>query len=157
MQQRTVIDGQQRLTTLQIMLDAIHAEISLVGAEAAAARLEPLVENGKPFQKNPEDKFKDLPFVLIGELMLMVAEEELPESIIVLSTRLMLETELPRLIGCPVVFKVPARIKLPVPAIAVTPLVKVVKLLAFLPKETPAVFVKVVAVSTAVLFWKLTA
>ena len=106
---------------------------------------------------DPEDKFKDLPFVLIGELMLMVAEEELPESIIVLSTRLMLETELPRLIGCPVVFKVPARIKLPVPAIAVTPLVKVVKLLAFLPKETPAVFVKVVAVSTAVLFWKLTA
>ena len=61
LQQRTVIDGQQRLTTLQIMLDAIHAEISLIGAEAAAARLEPLVENAKPFQKNPEDKFKVWP------------------------------------------------------------------------------------------------
>lgn len=61
LQQRTVIDGQQRLTTLQILLDAIHAEISMVGADAAAARIEPLVENGKPFQKKPEDKFKIWP------------------------------------------------------------------------------------------------
>ena len=61
LQQRTVIDGQQRLTTLQIMLDAIHAELNLVGATASAARIEPLIENGKPFQKNPEDKFKVWP------------------------------------------------------------------------------------------------
>ena len=61
LQQRTVIDGQQRLTTLQILLDAIHAEMSLVGATAPAARIEPLIENGKPFQKNQEDKFKVWP------------------------------------------------------------------------------------------------
>jgi hypothetical protein len=61
LQQRTVIDGQQRLTTLQILLDAIHAEVSMVGADAAAARIEPLVENAKPFQKKPEDKFKIWP------------------------------------------------------------------------------------------------
>ena len=63
LQQRTVIDGQQRLTTLQIMFDAIHAELVAVGAESPAARIEPLVENGKPFWKdsNPEDRFKVWP------------------------------------------------------------------------------------------------
>lgn len=63
LQQRTVIDGQQRLTTLQIMFDAIHAELLAIGAESPAARIEPLVENGKPFWKdsNPEDRFKVWP------------------------------------------------------------------------------------------------
>ena len=63
LQQRTVIDGQQRLTTLQIMFDAIHAELIAIGAESPAARIEPLVENGKPFWKdsNPEDRFKVWP------------------------------------------------------------------------------------------------
>ncbi len=63
LQQRTVIDGQQRLTSLQIMFDAIHAELLAVGAESPAARIEPLIENGKPFWKdsNPEDRFKVWP------------------------------------------------------------------------------------------------
>ena len=63
LQQRTVIDGQQRLTTLQIMFDAIHAELTAIGAESPAARIEPLVENGRPFWKdsNPEDRFKVWP------------------------------------------------------------------------------------------------
>ena len=63
LQQRTIIDGQQRLTTLQIMFDAIHAELLAIGAESPAARIEPLVENGKPFWKdsNPEDRFKVWP------------------------------------------------------------------------------------------------
>lgn len=63
LQQRTVIDGQQRLTTLQIMFDAIHSELVAAGAESPAARLEPLVENGRPFWKdsNPEDRFKVWP------------------------------------------------------------------------------------------------
>lgn len=61
LQQRTVIDGQQRLTTLQIMLDAIQAQLELVGAGASAARLEQLVENGKPYQRSDEDRFKIWP------------------------------------------------------------------------------------------------
>ena len=61
LQQRTVIDGQQRLTTLQIMIDAIQGEISLLDAGASAARLEQLVENGKPFQRTAEDRFKIWP------------------------------------------------------------------------------------------------
>jgi hypothetical protein len=49
MQPRTIIDGQQRLTTLQLLLDAFHAELLSVGALAPAARLEPLVTNSQPF------------------------------------------------------------------------------------------------------------
>lgn len=61
MQQRTVIDGQQRLTTLQLMLDALHAEVAQVGAEMAAARLEPLIANAAAFRKHKEDRFKVWP------------------------------------------------------------------------------------------------
>jgi Protein of unknown function DUF262/Protein of unknown function (DUF1524)/Restriction Enzyme Adenine Methylase Associated len=61
LQQRTIIDGQQRLTTLQLILDAIHSELSLVGANSSAARILPLIENAEPFQRNPEDKFKVWP------------------------------------------------------------------------------------------------
>ena len=35
MQERTIIDGQQRLTTLQLLLDALHAELLAAGADAA--------------------------------------------------------------------------------------------------------------------------
>jgi hypothetical protein len=61
LQQRTVIDGQQRLTTLQLMLDALHAEISLAGVAIPAARLEPLIRNADAFCKNHEDMFKVWP------------------------------------------------------------------------------------------------
>src|SRR5678815_2107819 len=43
MQTRTIIDGQQRLTTLQLLLDALHGALIAVGATAPAARIEPLV------------------------------------------------------------------------------------------------------------------
>ena len=58
MQARTIIDGQQRLTTLQLLLDCLHAEMMRANASAPAARLEPLVTNAKPFCSNPEDRFK---------------------------------------------------------------------------------------------------
>jgi len=61
LQQRTVIDGQQRLTTLQLLLDAIHAEIAMAGAEKPAARLEPLITNAKAFCLKKEDCFKVWP------------------------------------------------------------------------------------------------
>src|ERR671914_1436 len=61
MQTRTIIDGQQRLTTLQLLLDALHAELLFVGALAPAARLEPLVTNAEPFCSKPEDRFKVWP------------------------------------------------------------------------------------------------
>lgn len=61
LQQRTVIDGQQRLTTLQILLDAIHAEITLANIVVPAARLDPLIRNGEAFCRNEEDRFKVWP------------------------------------------------------------------------------------------------
>lgn len=61
LQQRTVIDGQQRLTTLQLLLDALHGELAHAGASMPAARLEPLVANAEPFRTQPADRFKVLP------------------------------------------------------------------------------------------------
>ncbi|GAA4530463.1 DUF262 domain-containing protein [Chelativorans composti] len=61
LQQRTVIDGQQRLTTLQLLLDAIHAEIAMAGFMTPAARLEPLIANAEAFCQTKEDRFKVWP------------------------------------------------------------------------------------------------
>jgi hypothetical protein len=61
LQQRTVIDGQQRLTTLQLLLDALHSEIAMVGASIPAARLEPLIANAEAFRRHKEDRFKVWP------------------------------------------------------------------------------------------------
>lgn len=61
MQQRTIIDGQQRLTTLQLLMDALHAELVSVSALSAAARVEQLVRNSEHFCSKPEDRFKVWP------------------------------------------------------------------------------------------------
>ena len=61
MQERTIIDGQQRLTTLQLLLDALHAELLAAGAEQQAMRVETLVMNAHPFWERPEDRFKVWP------------------------------------------------------------------------------------------------
>ena len=61
LQARTVIDGQQRLTTLQILLDALHAELVAAGAMQPALRLEALITNPHAFCVNPEDRFKVWP------------------------------------------------------------------------------------------------
>jgi hypothetical protein len=60
-QERTIIDGQQRLTTLQILLDAMHAEFEHAGATKPAKRLERLIRNDEEFCNNPEDEFKVWP------------------------------------------------------------------------------------------------
>ncbi|MFN5378968.1 MAG: DUF262 domain-containing protein, partial [Ignavibacteria bacterium] len=56
-----VIDGQQRLTTLQILLDALHAQCVEVSATAPAERLHELVENKSAYCKHPEDRYKVWP------------------------------------------------------------------------------------------------
>lgn len=61
MQERTIIDGQQRLTTLQLLFDALHAELMAVNATAPALRIEALVTNAEPFCRQPEDRFKVWP------------------------------------------------------------------------------------------------
>src|SRR5438093_12346655 len=61
LQERTIIDGQQRLTTLQLLLDALHAELLSVAQRPAAMRIEQLVSNAEPFCSKPEDRFKVWP------------------------------------------------------------------------------------------------
>lgn len=61
MQERIIIDGQQRLTTLQLLFDALHAQLVACNAEAAALRMETLVVNAAPFCRKPEDRFKVWP------------------------------------------------------------------------------------------------
>jgi len=61
LQVRTVIDGQQRLTTLQLLLDALHAELLAVGAVQSAMRLDALVVNPPAFCELEEDQFKVWP------------------------------------------------------------------------------------------------
>ena len=61
MQQWTVIDGQQRLTTLQVMLDSLHAELEVIGASQPARRIETLVTNSDAYWTQPEDRFKIWP------------------------------------------------------------------------------------------------
>jgi hypothetical protein len=61
MQQRTIIDGQQRLTTLQLLLDALHAELLATKATQPAFRIEQLVTNAAAFCSKEEDRFKVWP------------------------------------------------------------------------------------------------
>jgi hypothetical protein len=56
-----VIDGQQRLTTLQVLLDALHLQLYSHGALQPAMRIETLVENPQAFQLSKEDRFKVWP------------------------------------------------------------------------------------------------
>lgn len=61
MQERIIIDGQQRLTTLQLLLDALHAELLAIGETLPARRIEQLVTNDPAFCANNEDRFKVWP------------------------------------------------------------------------------------------------
>jgi hypothetical protein len=58
---RTVIDGQQRLTTMQLMLSAVYEQVRLVGFESIARQVQDLVENPEHFTSHAEDRFKVWP------------------------------------------------------------------------------------------------
>ncbi len=56
--QRKVIDGQQRLTTLQLLLDAVQFVCEKHEARGVATRLSKLVTNDKDLAQNNDDIFK---------------------------------------------------------------------------------------------------
>ncbi|MBK5239125.1 MAG: DUF262 domain-containing protein, partial [Actinomycetales bacterium] len=58
---RTVIDGQQRLTTLQLFLDAVHDRVQTAGYENLAKQVLDLVQNPAHFTLTKEDEFKVWP------------------------------------------------------------------------------------------------
>lgn len=53
-----VIDGQQRMTTLQVLLDAVHEVVSGRGHEDMAESLEELIINGSPRFAGKRERFK---------------------------------------------------------------------------------------------------
>lgn len=57
----SVIDGQQRLTTLQLLLDALHAQLVSRDETMLAGQVEPLIENPPAFRKGPDDRYKVWP------------------------------------------------------------------------------------------------
>jgi hypothetical protein len=61
LQQRIVIDGQQRITTLQLLMDAVQAEFAVAGAVDQATMTRRLVLNEKVYCKAPGDEFKICP------------------------------------------------------------------------------------------------
>ncbi len=60
-QKRTVIDGQQRLTTLQLLLDATHAVLLERGIEEEAGQLDALIRNRIRSTRPDFEKFKVWP------------------------------------------------------------------------------------------------
>ena len=58
---RAVIDGQQRLTTLQLLFDAIHGELESRKLSANAAQVRALVENPEAYRTSTEDIYKVWP------------------------------------------------------------------------------------------------
>jgi len=56
--QRWVIDGQQRLTTLQIIIDAVQACMEEMGLSSPAVRLRDLIENKEQYRRGANDEFK---------------------------------------------------------------------------------------------------
>lgn len=58
---RSVIDGQQRLTTLQLLFDAIHGELDFRNLSAFASQVKALVENPEAYRNSAEDVYKVWP------------------------------------------------------------------------------------------------
>ena len=58
---RTVIDGQQRLTTLQILFDAIYGVLVQRNYEGLASQMENLVRNQDAYISDQSDRFKVWP------------------------------------------------------------------------------------------------
>lgn len=58
---RTVIDGQQRLTTLQILFDSIFGVLSQRDFQGLASQMENLVRNQDAYISDPSDRFKVWP------------------------------------------------------------------------------------------------
>ncbi|RCS58821.1 GmrSD restriction endonuclease domain-containing protein [Microbacterium sp. JB110] len=87
LQSWNVIDGQQRLTTLQLLLGALHAELTRRGFSNAADRIHPLIENPEAERDAAEDRYKVWPtnrdrpaFAAVMSAPAPIASRALPAS-----------------------------------------------------------------------------
>ena len=78
---RLVVDGQQRLTTLQLLLDAVQEVFVERGNQSAAKRLELLVINNEAFcGDNPDFAFKVWPTLVDQEAFRHAMHNDLPSD-----------------------------------------------------------------------------
>ena len=82
MERRRVVDGQQRLTTIQLLIDAIQEVLEDRQHTKPARRLASLVLNAEEFrdEKNPDSKFKVWPTVTDREAFRHAMSNELSAS-----------------------------------------------------------------------------
>ena len=73
-----VIDGQQRLTTLQLFLDAMHAQLERRGLAALAGRIQALIENPADNRDRIEDRYKLWPTNRDRDAFTAVMSEPVP-------------------------------------------------------------------------------
>ena len=77
----SVVDGQQRLTTLQLLIDAIQEVFEARKYEGPALRLQGLVVNAKPYRNGiPDRKFKVWPTFVDREAFRCAMSNELPTA-----------------------------------------------------------------------------
>ena len=79
-ERRTVVDGQQRLTTLQLLIDAIQEVLEERGHAGTAAQLADLVLNGQHYHKSEDDAFKVRPTVFDREAFKHVMSNHLSSA-----------------------------------------------------------------------------
>lgn len=77
---REVIDGQQRLTTLQILFDAVGAACQISQQVQAAENLREMIENPERRRTRPDDRFKLVPSNRDRDAYLEVMAAEPPIS-----------------------------------------------------------------------------
>ena len=77
---RLVIDGQQRLTTAQLLLDAVQEVMEKRCFEGISERLKFLVLNGKAFVANPDESFKVWPTELDRDAFRQTMSNSLPSD-----------------------------------------------------------------------------
>ena len=81
MQPRIVVDGQQRLTTLQVLIDAIRKVLKDRGKNKAAKRLTALVVNKKEYRAGkPDNAFKVWPTIVDRDAFRHVMSDDPAES-----------------------------------------------------------------------------
>ena len=77
----TVVDGQQRLTTIQLLLEAVQEVVERRGFPASVGRLSRLVLNDELYRANdPNRRFKIWPTVYDRNAFLHAMENELPSE-----------------------------------------------------------------------------
>lgn len=80
-QKRLVIDGQQRLTTSQIVLEAFHDLCKELGAEKACKALVKLTRNDDPMADSPGEIFKLWPTTVDQESYQLIMECQTPQEV----------------------------------------------------------------------------